>query len=152
MTCIRSLILLIALLAMRFAQAATVESCSPEANNRAEYLLIEARENWSSLLNHLRTFSSCDDGVLAEGYFDAVVGLLARKWSQFDVFASLSQKHPAFQRWAVGHIDASASEEDLKKVIRTSSVFISDMVAIDLCAAIRKAATDALTKSAQTPR
>jgi hypothetical protein len=86
--------------------------------DRADASLANATGSWHALQKHQRIFASCDDGALAEGYSDAVVKLLANHWERFPVFAALSQRDPAFRRWAIRHIDSSAASDDLKRVVR----------------------------------
>lgn len=113
---------------------------------RAESSLIDVRGSWPSLLKHQKAFDSCDDGALAEGYSDAVVTLLAQRWDQFSEFVVLSKKHPAFRRWVIRHIDATASDEDLKKVMLNAATCIDDVKTKSLCKGVRQAAADALTE------
>jgi hypothetical protein len=42
-------------------------------NSLAQSSLVNARGGWASLLKHQKVFNSCDDGVLGEGYSEAVV-------------------------------------------------------------------------------
>ena len=135
-----------------FSSASAREKCSLEMNNRAVSLLIDARENWPSLLKHQRNFAICDDGELGEGYSDAVVHLFAQRWNQFGTFVAIAEKNPAFQHWAVRHIDATASDEDLNKIILNANTCINDVKVANLCKIIRQSAENALMESAQTRR
>jgi hypothetical protein len=135
-----------------FSQASAQGNCSPEMNNRAVSLLVDARENWPSLLKHQRNYAVCDDGELGEGYSDAVVRLFAQRWNQFGTFVSIAKKNPAFQGWAVRHIDATASDEDLNKIILNANTCINHVNVANLCKIIRQSAENALMESAQTRR
>lgn len=128
------------------------EHCSPEMNNRAVSLLIDARENWPSLLKHQKKFAVCDDGELGEGYSDAVVRLFAQKWDQFGTFAAIATKDPAFQHWAVRHVDATASDDDLHKIILNTNTCANDVKVASLCKIIRQSAENALAESARMQR
>lgn len=155
--CARSLVFLILLSELGFgclpsAQASERGACSHEMNNRAESLLVGARGNWSSLLKHQRTFASCDDGELGEGYSEAVVNLFAHRWDQFGIFVALARKNPAFQVWAVRHIDATTSDEDLNRIVLNTRACINNATVGSLCKAIHQAAENALTESAQMRR
>lgn len=153
--CTDSLISLIFLIVFAFAptsKALANGSCSLEMGSRAESLLIDALSSWPALLKHQRIFASCDDGALGEGYSDAVVHLFSQKWDQFGDFAALAKKHPAFRRWAIRHIDASASDEDLKRIIRNATICNDEATMKSLCKTIRQAASDALSESAQMRR
>lgn len=137
---------------MSFSQALAQSNCTTEMYTQAESFLTDARGNWPSLLKHQRIFASCDDGGLGEGYSDAVVQLFALKWDQFGVFVALAKKHPAFQRWAIRHIDATASDEDLNKIILNTTTCINEVSVKKLCKAVRQAAANALTESTQMRR
>jgi hypothetical protein len=162
MTCFRniytrSLVFLFLLLGFTFgciqsSQASPIGDCSREMNEKAEELLLNARDNWSSLLQHQRVFSGCDDGSLGEAYSDAVVHLFAQRWNQFRTFAALAKKDPVFQLWAVRHIDASASDEDLKKIVLNTTTCLGDVEVKNLCKTIRELAANSLAESEQLRR
>jgi hypothetical protein len=118
-------------------------SCSIDMYKRADASLVNAAGGWGPLSRHQKTFVSCDDGALAEGYSDAVVTLLAHRWDQFDVFVALSERNPTFRRWAIRHIDASASTDDLKTVVRNAARCAGAKTK-DLCREVGRAASDAL--------
>jgi hypothetical protein len=128
-----------------FPCAATASNhCSTDMYQRADTSLASAAGHWGSLLRHQKAFGSCDDGALAEGYSDAVVILLAHRWDQIDAFVDLSARNPAFHRWAIRHIDATSSTDDLKKVLRNAARCTGDTKAIGLCRELARAAKDAL--------
>lgn len=135
-----------------FPQALAYGNCPPEMNSRAESLLVDARRNWSSLFKHQRVFSSCDDGELGEGYSEAVVNLFAKKWDQFGTFFALAKKNPEFQNWAIRHIDATASDDDLNRIILNSNSCINNAAAEKLCKVIRQGAANALMESERVRR
>jgi hypothetical protein len=119
-------------------------ACSIDIYKRADASLVRAAGGWGSLLRHQKTFESCDDGALAEGYSDAVVTLLAHRWDQFIVFVALSERNLAFRRWAIRHIDPTASSDDLKKVVRNATRCVRSARTKALCGEIGRAARDAL--------
>lgn len=132
-----------------FAQASAPTNCPPEMNSRAGNLLVDARSDWSSLSKHQKVFASCDDGELGEGYSDAVADLFAKRWDLFGTFVTLATTDPTFQDWAIRHIDASVSEEDLDRIILNSSTCLNDPSLEKLCKMIRQSAADALVGSAR---
>jgi len=138
------------ILGLHFGSVSAEERCSPEMNNQAVSFLRDAGENWQLLLKHQKKFAVCDDGELGEGYSDAVVRLFSRKWNQFCTFVSISRKDPAFQHWAIRHIDATASSADLKAVVNNASVCTNGKKVEILCKIIRQAAENALVESEQT--
>ena len=111
---------------------------------RAESSLVDAKKSWPSLFRHHRSFTACDDGALGEGYSDAVATLLANKWDQLSVFVALSKKYPDFYRWVIRHIDATASEDDLKLIIINADSCINKGIAKAPCETIRRSAVMAL--------
>jgi hypothetical protein len=126
------------------AQAIAHQGCTAGMYRRAEASLADAAYSWPSLLKHERTFATCDDGALAEGYSDAVVTNFAKRWDQFGLFVTLSTRHPAFRRWSIRHIDASASDEQLKQIMLNAATCIGDVKSV--CEAIHQAAANALTE------
>lgn len=128
------------------AQRTVNVACPSDMYRRAEAALARADDDWNSLLKHQRVFAPCDDGAMAEGYSEIVVTKLADHWDRFGSFAAISKRYPAFRRWAIGHIDASASEEDLKKIILNARKCAGDLQAKSLCATVRRAAADALSE------
>ena len=134
---------------MPFALAAPTEACSTETSRHAQSSLADARRGWPDLLEHQTVFAACDDGALGEGYSEAVVRLFAHRWGQIGTFAALGKAHPAFQRWAIRHIDATASDEELNRIIANAANCSDDAPLSDLCRTIRQAASDALSESAQ---
>ena len=124
--------------------AAANDHCSSAMYQRADASLTTAVGAWDSLLRHQRAFGSCDDGALGEGYSDAVVTLLAHRWDKFDEFVGLSARNPAFGRWAIRHIDASASADDLTKVARNAARCPGSAKVTNLCRQIARAARNAL--------
>jgi hypothetical protein len=126
------------------AIAAPQAACSVERYEQADATLVNAAIGWRSLLQHHKTFAACDDGYLAEGYSDSVVRLLAYRWDQLDVLAVLSKQNPAFRRWVIRHIDATASSDDLETVARNAATCMGSAKNSKLCRAIEKAASNAL--------
>lgn len=131
------------------ASAGVGASCSSKQNDQAIARLNEARENWKSLRAHQKAFAACDDGELGEGYSDAVAMLLSRTWSQFEQFVAIAREDVAFQRWAVRHIDASASSEELSEIVRHASRCAKQADEENLCTVIRKSAEAALSETNQ---
>ena len=127
----------------------TVEAnsaCPTNVYKRADASLFTAKSSWRSLLRHYQMFIACDDGALAEGHSDAVVNLLAHRWGRFSEFVALSRRHPSFRRWAIRHIDATTSNDDLSRVVRNAAKCADNVHSKGLCGKVQKAATDALAE------
>ena len=135
-----------------FSQTSAYENCPPEMNSRAGSLLVDARGDWSSLFKHQRVFASCDDGELGEGYSEAVANLFAQRWDQFGTFVALAKAHLDFQNWAIRHIDATVSDDDLNRIILNSNTCINNAAVEKLCRVIRQSAANALMESARMRR
>lgn len=121
--------------------------CSTAMYDRADTSLEKAADSWPELFQHYRAFRSCEDGALAEGYSEAVVKLFANAWAQFPKFVALAERDAAFRRWAIGHIDASTSSDDLKNVVRQAERCAGDFKTGDLCRRVKRAAMGALKDS-----
>ena len=111
-------------------------------------MLIKAARSWPSLRQHQLQFRACDDGALAAGYSEAVTRLLADRWHTFGQFAVLARTFPAFRHWALGHIDASGSEEDLRRIVRNAADCAAAKAEAQLCHDVQHAASDALRELA----
>ncbi|MHA6824559.1 hypothetical protein ACQUKI_23890 [Ralstonia pseudosolanacearum] len=121
-------------------------------NSRAGSSLVDARGNWSSLFEHQRVFASCDDGELGEEYSEAVANLFAQRWDQFDKFVELAKKNPEFQSWAIRHIDATVSNDDLNRIILNSNACINNVAAARVCNFIRRGAENSLEEYARVKK
>jgi len=79
---------------------------------------ILAIKNWpAALLTSFKTFGVCDDGAIAEGYSDAIVQSLAKRWDHFPELAGLMEKNPDFHSFVLSHIDATTSSDDLDALV-----------------------------------
>jgi len=128
------------------SRAAVQSHCSVDLYKRAESSLVDARRSWESLRRHRINFGKCDDGGIGEGYSDAVVTFFAKDRAQLDVFVRISRRHPAFGRWAIRHIDATAAETDLKRIVRNAGGCSGDTAKKIICRSVNSAAVDALAE------
>lgn len=124
--------------------AKTQIGCPAATYGQADASLEHAASTWRKLRLHHEAFVRCDDGALAEGYSDAVVSLFASHWDQFGSFVAISNKSPSFGRWAIRHIDASASSDDLHSIVRNADSCRGNLRAKALCGEVGKAAANAL--------
>lgn len=130
--------------AVSLSYAATTQGCPTHFYKRSVATLAHARANWPMLQRHQSRFIRCDDGELAEGYSDAVVELLANKRKGFGQFAATASTHPDFFGWAVKHIDASASQDSLIKVVANASSCVQNPSLSRFCTPVLQAAQEAL--------
>jgi len=73
--------------------------------------------SWGGLHAAMLRFEGCDDGAIAEGYSDSVAKLLADHWERLSDLRELIEVDPFFQRFVVSHIDATADDRDLARIV-----------------------------------
>jgi hypothetical protein len=120
------------------------QPCSTADAQKAEET-VGLSDTWQALHEHYKRYRSCDDGAIAEGYSDAVVRLLANKWEQLSDFEQLAQQDPEFERWALRHVDATTSTDDLERAWRNAHDTCPRSrrdACLPLVAAIREALTE----------
>jgi hypothetical protein len=96
------------------------KKCSDSMAITAEYEgeKILAIKDWPvALMTSFKTFGVCDDGAIAEGYSDAIVQSLAKRWDRFPKLAGLMEKNPDFHSFVLSHIDATTSSNDLDTLV-----------------------------------
>jgi hypothetical protein len=120
-------------------------NCAPELYKRGEASLSEASSSWRLLVTHQTLFGVCDDGALSEGYSEAVVKLFADHWDQSVIFDALAKRNSGFRLWAINHIDATASDQDLNKIVANTKQ-CKKLKMKGLCEEIRQAAINAANK------
>jgi hypothetical protein len=94
--------------------------CSDSMAVSAEYEgeKVLAAKDWpAALLTSFKTFGVCDDGAMAEGYSDAIVQSLAKRWDSFHELAEIMEKNPDFHSFVLSHIDATTDSDDLKALV-----------------------------------
>ena len=75
-------------------------------------------KNWKAIHQSFREYAPrCDDGAMAEGFSEAVVSQLAHRWYSLAEFDRKSKGDAVFRSFVLRHIDASASESDLKLLL-----------------------------------
>jgi hypothetical protein len=101
-------------------------------------------KSWRALHNSFQKFvPQCDDGFVAEGYTETIVVLLAQRWSSLHELATVVKRDPAFGRFILRHIDASADPGDLKRVQEQAAGQCSSKHQ-SLCSSIHAAAVKAI--------
>lgn len=66
-------------------------------------------------------FPACPDNELyADGYTNMVVGVLAERWSETAMLGDLMVKDEGFKQFVLRHIDTSAGEENLRRVLHSA--------------------------------
>jgi len=136
------------LIAAAAPAASTNRACPSQMYQRAEFTLAHAKIGWPELLKHWTAFRACDDGALGENYSDIVVKNLAHRWTEITVLSALSKRQPEFRQWAVAHIDATASDDDLNQILRNTAGCSREKDR-RLCLSIKHAAVNALREQKQ---
>jgi hypothetical protein len=73
--------------------------------------------SWPAIYKHYKKYvPQCDDGFMAEGYSDAVVVQLAKRWGSLHELASLTQQDSKFLLFVLKHIDPTTDLNELEHV------------------------------------
>ena len=111
---------LIAVLVLALGVGAPVRDSSRKSCTRAEAIQAETEVdsliNWDRVYRSYGKFSQCDDGVIGEGYSDAVGKLLANDWVHLDRLTTLTKANGRFRQFVVKHIDGTLSRDTLNKI------------------------------------
>jgi len=102
-------------LAALFTSTIAMSSTCPVTDEQFLKQLSTMKE-WTTIYSVFkRNLPGCpDDGFYAEGYTEAVVVALVKRWDQ------LVPQDVKFRRFVYRHIDASADENDLRRVLRNT--------------------------------
>ncbi len=116
------LIVMTILCAVALASAVRSETrgCSEGLAKQADSE-IAALKTWEEIYESFRNYSACDEGVIAEGYSNAVVRMLADRWMQLSGFQTLASRDSGFREFVFRHIDATVDRDDLTEVITNAS-------------------------------
>jgi hypothetical protein len=103
---------------------------------------VDHLKTWEQIYGSFKRYSACDDGVIAEGYSDAVVRMLADRWGQLSALRTLVDRDERFGKFVFMHIDATTDDHDLDRVVANSSRHCPQRDG-QLCSTIRRRAADA---------
>lgn len=140
----RILFLFFAFLVASTCSAASTDCSEKEA--QAAGNATDSMKSWTSIYSGFKHFGKCDDGGIAQGFTDAVVHLLASKWSSLPKVAVFVRKDPEFYKFFLRHIDASADTDELKKIYSFAQSECPVSLQ-NLCAAIKSEAEHAIGES-----
>jgi hypothetical protein len=107
---------------------------------------VSVLRKWADVYKSFKRFGHCDDGGIAEGYSDAIVRLLARRWPTLSELQPLVSAHRNFHDFVLRHIDATADPRDLDKIISKAATSCP-VKAQPLCGEIEKQAREALREA-----
>ena len=139
---IRSLaVLLLVVLALPVSAA---EATCPLSYQRWISNELPSLKSWGALHKSFRKYvPRCDDGFMAEGYTEAVVVLLAKRWSSVHELAAVAKRDPSFSKFVLRHINASADPDDLNRIKEQAATQCSSKHKA-LCSAVHGAAVKAI--------
>lgn len=101
-------------------------------------------KTWAAIHKSFQQYApQCDDGFVAEGYTEAVVVLLARRWKSIRELAAIAKRDPNFEKFVLRHINASADPDDLNR-IRSQAANQCLAKHQVLCSSIHAAASEAI--------
>ena len=90
-------------------------ACSKEEMINAGTAASSVRD-WEEMYDAYHRFSPCDDGAAGEGFSDSVARLLAAHWDQLHDLEHFAEANRHFRAFVLKHIDATASEKDLRRI------------------------------------
>ena len=93
--------------------------CTSDQARKAE-AVSDAATSWKQLYRQFRTFSSCDDGGVAEGFSESNTLLLADHWGTIQQLEPMIVSDPAFRAFIVRHVDATVPAERLRRIARNA--------------------------------
>lgn len=118
--------------------------CTNQLEQQAEKQALRSTlRDWAAVHESYKKFGVCNDGVIAEGYSDAVAQLLAKHWNTLPDLIRFSSSDPTFKEFVLRHIDATDSDDDLKAADRNARLHCPSE-ARSLCSAIRSHAGAAI--------
>lgn len=101
---------------------------------------VDHLNNWHDVYESFKRFSRCDDGLIAEGYSDAMTKLLANKWEEFGGFVRLATRDKNFRRFVIRHVDETVPTDRLQLIAKNARNHCPVQSA-DLCKQIIAAAS-----------
>ncbi len=120
------------------AKQAQAKPCAQEEAMAAEKAAGRPAPTWEALHESFTRYGHCDDGAIAAGFSDSVARLLGSRWEQFGSLQKLAASDRAFRAFVLRHIDASAYEKDIERLIANAASRCADD-ARQLCHEIRRA-------------
>lgn len=95
-------------------EAAQVCSKSEMASSQAG---ASAARDWDAMYDAYHRFSPCDEGGVAQAFTDSIAYLLASRWSELHDLEHFAEANRHFRAFVLKHIDATASEQDLRRIL-----------------------------------
>jgi hypothetical protein len=112
-------LMFVATLAASCALAQSPLQCTKEQAQRAEDG-IDGISTWAQVYEAFESFHQCDDGAIAEGYDDKIVGLLVSQWNTVNDLYELTRTHSEFEIFVLKHIDTLMSPAQGRAIIESA--------------------------------
>ena len=95
---------------------AAAHVCSKEEMANAEGAVAAVRD-WEDMYDTFHRFSPCDHGAVSNAFSGSVASLLASRWGDLHDLEHFAEANKAFRAFVLRHIDATASENDLSRIL-----------------------------------
>jgi len=100
--------------------------------------------DWSVLYGAYSKYKKCDDGAIAEGFTESVVRMLADDWGSTAKLGPLAKRNRRFLAFVYRHINESADEKDLEKIVENVRTSDCEGISRSICTGIKARAEAAL--------
>jgi hypothetical protein len=94
--------------------------CTKEAAKEAD-LEIDKLHSWADLYRWYRSYHQCDDGVMAEGFSEAVARQFVDHWETTPDLSHMAKRDPGFRQFVILHVNQTFDDKDLKKISENSA-------------------------------
>jgi hypothetical protein len=126
------------------AVCAELVGCNNALSRQADSEISHLK-TWGQIYESFRMYSACNEGVIAEGFSDAAVQMLTRRWNQLGRLRTLAARDTHFRGFVFEHIDATTEPDDLLEIVTNASRRCPPQ-AKNLCDGIRLQAAQAGSK------
>jgi hypothetical protein len=99
--------------------AQSSRKCTDEEAAQADKNLDQLID-WVRVYREFKRFGHCDDGALSEGWSDAIVKLLTKRWDTFPRLARLTATDKRFEAFVLRHVDELMSPDEALLIIKNS--------------------------------
>jgi hypothetical protein len=103
-------------LAMLCTEAVAAQICSKEEMANAAAAAAAPRD-WDAMYDTFHRFSPCDHDAVSEKFSASVAYLLASRWDELHELEYFAEANRSFRAFVLSHIDATASERDLRRIL-----------------------------------
>jgi hypothetical protein len=115
------------------------DECTSSAAYAAE-MVTDYLDSWKNVATAFKQFRKCDDGVVAEGFSDAVARLLADHWDQLPALVQIAGSTPGLEGFVLRHLNETTNLSDVQKIAklaRDSCPKSADSLCVKIAAKLR---------------